>query len=217
MGVKDDVAATLQNMGKLELVKGNLQKAEQHYREALTIQKAIGDGGGEAGSQVGLARIRIEQKEFVAARAELGSTLAEFQKDTDTDSEARVHALLARCFFGENNVGAAQQEIRAAQELAGHGGSKSLRYEVGITAARIEATQDPSDALEKLRDFESDARHTGMPGYGLEARLAIAQIEIARGKKALGQADLDTVKHEASAKGFGLIAQRASESASSIL
>jgi hypothetical protein len=48
-----------------------------------------------------------------------------------------------------------------------------------------------------------------MPGFELQARLAIAEIELADGKAAIAHRELEDVQREAATKGFGLIEQQA--------
>jgi hypothetical protein len=94
------------------------------------------------------------------------------------------------------------------------GVARTVRYAVEIAAALVQAAGPPTlqaQAVQNLTNTKQDAEKTGMAAYKLEASLALAQIETARGEKMAGRRDLELVGREASAKGFGLIAKKASQ------
>ena len=64
-------------------------------------------------------------------------------------------------------------------------------------------------AAESLAQIVDDTSNTGSIESQLEARLALGQLEIARGNRSTGLAQIAAVQEDASAKGLGLIARRA--------
>ncbi len=68
--------------------------------------------------------------------------------------------------------------------------------------------------MESLQKVALDAKKAGMPGFELQARLAIGEIQLADGKAAIARKELEDVQREAAAKGFGLVEQRAAAKAS---
>jgi len=90
---------------------------------------------------------------------------------------------------------------------------RSLRYGALIASARVQAATGPQAKLaqpvESLQKVALDAKKAGMPGFELQARLAIAEIELADGKATIAHKEFEDVQREAVAKGFGLVQQRA--------
>jgi hypothetical protein len=67
--------------------------------------------------------------------------------------------------------------------------------------------------VESLQKIARDAKRAGMPGFELQARLAIGEIELADGNASIARKELDDVQREAGARGFKLIEQRAAKTA----
>ncbi len=214
MGDKQDIAATLQGMADVDIARNNLSAAQAKYNQALALQRQVGDSSGAALSQVGLAVLLLEQnKNLAEAKGKLSAAAAEFQREKDTVNEARARALLARC-LADGNDPAAPTEIRSAERLIEQGAAKNVRYQVLLVAARIQAaggSNARAEALQKLKIVRQQTRESGMFNCELEARLAIARIELAQGRRPLARADLDALKKDARARGFGLIVQKAGQ------
>jgi tetratricopeptide (TPR) repeat protein len=212
MGAQTDVAGTIQSLGDLALVQGNLDSAKKSYQQALAMQKKLGDNGGAALSQIGLAKILFEQKMYAEAAASLNNTLPALQEERDFGHEAVVHTLLTDCFLQQNDFNSAQREIQAAGKSVTNGVPISVRFVVEIAAARVQAAGGMrAQAAQSLQNTQRDAQKTGMVLYQLEASLALAEIDIARGQKVSGLSSLAAIRKEALAKGFGLIAQHAAQ------
>ena len=73
-------------------------------------------------------------------------------------------------------------------------------------AARLGRLPTPEAALEQVI---AQAGQAGLLGPQLEARLALGEIEIVRGRAAKGRARLEALQQEAQALGYGLIARKA--------
>jgi hypothetical protein len=86
----------------------------------------------------------------------------------------------------------------------------SVRLSVAITAASILAAQ--SSAAKPLKDFEDiilAARNAGLKHLELEARLALAEVELTAGRRQAGLQRLQLLETEALTRGFKYIADRA--------
>ena len=91
-----------------------------------------------------------------------------------------------------------------------------LRMESAILAARVEGlTSAPTSNLAartastQLASLISEARKAGYVGEELDARLAVAEIEMKSGATASARSHLIALEKDARAKGFGLVAQKA--------
>ena len=93
---------------------------------------------------------------------------------------------------------------------------RHARWQTAIAAARI-ATAENKVALsaagiaarKELATIITKSRALGYMGIELEARLALAEIEMKTGQTTAGHAHLTTIEADAKAKGYNLIARKA--------
>ena len=80
-----------------------------------------------------------------------------------------------------------------------------------IAKARIDAASGKNeDAMKGLTSVAKEAHAAGLVAIEFEARLALGEVERKAGQTAKAQATLNALAQEAKAKGFNLIAAKAS-------
>jgi hypothetical protein len=91
-----------------------------------------------------------------------------------------------------------------------------MRCQAAITAARIETAEknvahpaDADAARKELTTIITKSRELGYFGIELDARLALAEIEMKSGQMVAGRAHLITIEADAKAKSYNLIARKA--------
>ncbi len=214
LGAKSQMATTLDSLADLEVARANFSDAEQLYRQAMTIQQQLGEKGSVATSQTGLANILLEKGQAQPAETALRTAIAELHAEKDAEDEATARLVLARALLAQKKMVEAEKEIDAARSLSSGGSSRTQQYDVAITAARAKATAGGAPAgatLEALQTVVREARRIGMPAAEFEARLAWAEIALARGDRTRARSEMNLVQKEASAKGFLLIARTAAK------
>jgi eukaryotic-like serine/threonine-protein kinase len=219
LGDKSDTASILDSLADLLVAQANLQEAEQDYGEALSIQQAMGAKGAVATSRMGLATVALERNDPAQAETAARTSVEVFHSEKDTADEIMARVVLARSLLAQNRLPDAQKEMNSAIALVTDALQGNVRYSALILSERLRATLDGKSngarAIESLRKIARDAEKSGMPGFDLEARLAIGEIESDGGRKPPGRAELDLVQKEAQARGFSLIAQKAARPADS--
>ena len=79
-----------------------------------------------------------------------------------------------------------------------------------IAKARIDAASEKTEeALKELATVEKDANAARLVAIEFEARLALGETEIKAGQAAKGRSTLSAFAREATAKGFNLMATKA--------
>ncbi|MBZ5609831.1 MAG: tetratricopeptide repeat protein [Acidobacteriia bacterium] len=212
LGAKSQMATTLDSLGDLQVARANLSEAEQSYREAMAIQQELGDKGSVAMSQTGLANVLLEKSQASQAESTVRAAIAELHAEKDAEGETAARLVLARALLAQKNLAEADKEISTARALSAGASSRTQQYDVAILSARARAaagTGTLTKALESLQAVVREAKSTGMPGSELEARLALGELELARGDRARAQAELSAVQKQASDKGYLLIAKKA--------
>jgi eukaryotic-like serine/threonine-protein kinase len=214
IGNKGLTGYALYLLGEVLVVQGNLQAAGQRHTEALALRKEIGDQRGIADSKLALASLSIETGQFAAAEAAALEGVTGFHKQNATDNEALARAVLARAQLAQGKTAAATEGSGQALALAQKSEDTTVRLTVAIEAARIRAASgnqaDVTESVNVLKKAMTDATKEGLTGLLLQARLALGEVEITHGDRASGRSRLVVVQKDATAKGFLLVARKAS-------
>jgi tetratricopeptide (TPR) repeat protein/TolB-like protein len=214
IGHRSLIGYALYLLGEVHIVQGDLQAARQRHTEALALRKEISDQRAIADSELALASLSIEAEQFAAAESAARARVEAFHKAGATDNEALARAVLARAQLAQGKIAEATAASSQAVALAQKTEDTTVRLTVAIEAARVRAASgnraDVADATKVLKDAVADATKEGLTGLLLQARLALGQVEIAHGDRASGRSRLVVVRKEATAKGFVLVARKAS-------
>jgi ATP/maltotriose-dependent transcriptional regulator MalT len=211
VGNQSGLAYALFVRGEILTAQGRLDEARKAHEEALAIRTRLGEHLRVPDSILVLATLSIEEghpAEGERHAREIRDQLLK-QKEPRTGRLATADAALARSLLAQGRIAEAGKEISSAEALASAAENPRLRFEIGITAARILAAQGNREAAEKLQPVAAESAKLGFVGYQLEARLALGEMEMKFGPSTLGPADLATLEKHAAAKGFLLIARKA--------
>ena len=210
-------AYALHSIGEVMLAEGDLVGARKALEEALSIRQKDEDKTKVAETELLLADLSLEQGHDAAeTEAVAKRTIEDFRNAKASEDEAEGWNLLARALFAERRFDEAKQGSREALSLSQKMHNLQLRMESAILAARVEGlTSAPTSNLAartastQLASLISEARKAGYVGEELDARLAVAEIEMKSGATASARSHLIALEKDARAKGFGLVAQKA--------
>jgi tetratricopeptide (TPR) repeat protein len=194
-------------MGDLEMTQDNLDSAEKHYREALTIRTQIGEQGGIATSRFSLANLALEKGDANTAVDLARQAIEEFHNEHNPDQEAMTRAVLLRALLARGELAAAQNEEGNIRRLRIQDQSGEIAVE--IAEARLTAANGSREnAIRQLKKVGDRARDLRLPASEYEARLARLELET-KGQAPAAYSELERLKQEAQARGFRLIAHKA--------
>jgi tetratricopeptide (TPR) repeat protein len=205
---KGAVARSLASIGLVQMAQGRLPEAKETYEQALALQADVGD-------KVGIGRILYFQGTLAlhegrpsGAQALLRKAAEQFRELKASDDEAAALSMLARALLAEQKTREAERASVEALRLMHDSRNRVAIYEVGLGAARVEATTGKrAAAIARLNTLLTDTR--SYLGLELETLLALGEIEIASGQIAQGRSRLDSVEQQARSKGLLLIANQA--------
>jgi eukaryotic-like serine/threonine-protein kinase len=195
----------------------DFQGARKLFEEALSVQTAANKKRSVADIEVSLAELSLEEGRSSAEQeAVIRKAIAVFQQQKANDSEAQAWCLLARDFTAHGNVAAAQDAMQHARVLASKSQNLEVRWRTSIIAARV-ATADkdavhsaPGIAARKaLVEVIAKSHQQGYGIVELDARLALAEIEMKAGQTAEARIHLAAIQAEAKTKGYNLVARKA--------
>jgi eukaryotic-like serine/threonine-protein kinase len=181
--------------------------------ESLEIAKRFHSTFGAALLHSGLAETSLEEERPSEAGNMATISMQEAQAAGEVTWVNDAHALLAQALLVQGQIPEAKKEI---EQALSHVAEIQWwhRMRILVIAARVRdasgETADIAEATKDLRAILDEARKKNAPQIQFEARLALGEIELASGNPEAGRAGLMTLAKDARAKGFLLIARKAS-------
>ncbi len=210
-------AYSLWELGGLLLQEADFSDARKMYEHSLAIRTAAGDKIPLAETQLALADLSLEEAHSPAEEeAVVRQSLEVFQTQKVRDDETGAWCVLARVLIAQGKAAAAKEAMQHARSLAAKSENPEIRWQTAITVARIETAGKDSahsataaEARKELAAIITKSRELGYMGTELDARLALAEVEMKAGQTIAGRAHLTAIESEAKAKGYNLVARKA--------
>jgi DNA-binding winged helix-turn-helix (wHTH) protein/tetratricopeptide (TPR) repeat protein/TolB-like protein len=204
-------------LGSLLLQATDFSGARKMYEQALAMRTPIGEKIPTAEAQLALADLSLEEARSPAEQeTAMRQAIQVFQTQKARDDEIQAWCVLARALLAQGRAADAKGAVQRARSLAAKSQNPNTRWQAAITAARIETAEKnvahsaAADAARKaLATIITKSRETGYFGIELDARLALAEIEMKSGQMVAGRAHLATIEADAKAKSYNLIARKA--------
>jgi tetratricopeptide (TPR) repeat protein len=204
-------------LGNLLLEEADFTGSRKMYEQALALRTAAGEKLTIAETQLALADLSLEEARSPAEQeAVVRQALEVFQTQKVRDDETQAWCVLARALLAQGKAGAAKDAMQHARSLAAKSQNPEIRWRTAITAARIETAGNnvarsaaAIAARKELAAIMTKSRELGYQGIELDARLALAEIEMKTGQITAGRAYLTVIESDAKAKGYNLIARKA--------
>ena len=169
-------------LGRVEADAANYEAAEQHYGQAVTLLRALGDQSGVADALRGLGVIRLFQGELVEAERLVSDALASFVAAGDRRGEAWAQQNLAMiAFFHGANTDAEERLLQSADLFGEIGDWGGVGWALGMLAF-VRFNQGELDEAERLaHQISVEAGETGSRWAEGMMEVLLADIAIWRG------------------------------------
>lgn len=206
---KSDAAYALMGLGNIEVRAADFAAAHKDFDEALSIRNELAVKTDIATTQLAIAELTSEEGHPDAAEKLARDARDEFQKAQKKDDQVTAAAALIRILLEQGKKQDAAQEAAKAAPLAARSQNLSVQLAFAIARARSDAASGKASAAAALRPLLTRATKAGYSGDELEIRLALE--EMAKSDKSPARhSRLDQLQRDAKAKGFELIARKAS-------
>jgi DNA-binding winged helix-turn-helix (wHTH) protein/tetratricopeptide (TPR) repeat protein/TolB-like protein len=203
-------AEALLGLGATLLREGDPTAARTAYGDSLALRNEIGEKAGISETRVALAELAIEEGHPADAAESAREARKEFHEEKQSDDELIASAVLAKALLVQSQAGEAQKVVDGAAALHAKCQNRGVSLKFAITAARVNAASGKLvEAKSGLQQALRQATETGSLPYELEARLALATIEMNSGNATSGQGHLRELARSAASKGFRAIARDA--------
>jgi len=217
IGDQDSSAYATWSLGNLLLQEADFSGARKMYEQALALRTTAGDKLSMAETQLRLAELSLEEEHSpVEQEAAVRKALEVFQKQKARDDETQAWCLLARALLAQGKAATAKEAMQHAQSLAAKSQNPEIRWRTAIAGARIEsAEKDAAHSAagiatrKELAATITKSQEMHYQGIALDARLALAEIEMKAGQITAGRAHLAMIEADAKAKGYNLVARKA--------
>jgi tetratricopeptide (TPR) repeat protein len=217
VGDQDFSAYAMWSLGSLLLQEADFSGSRKMYEQSLALRTSAGEKLTIAETQLALADLSLEEARPPAEQeTSVRRALEVFQTQKMRDDETEAWCILARALLAQGKAAAAREAMQHARSLAAKSQNPETRWQTAITAARVETTENNvahsaagSSARKELADIITKSRQLGFMGIELDARLALAEIEMKTGQTTAGRAHLTAIEADAKAKGYNLVARKA--------
>jgi tetratricopeptide (TPR) repeat protein len=213
-GDLSSAAYSMGSLGGLLLLEADFAGARKMLEQALAVRTSAGEKITISETQLELADLSLEEaRSPVEQEAAVRQVLDVFQKQKARDDEIRAWCVLSRALLAEGKAAEAKETAQHAQALAAKSQNPEIRWGAAIMGARIEGT---IAARKELAAVIAKSQELGYRLVELDARLALAELEMKGGLTAEGRAHLTAIKASAKAKGYNLVARKASSLAAEL-
>jgi len=155
--------------------------------------------------------LSMEEGHPADAEVALRKWKEQFHKEKQADDELAADVGLIQALLAQGKLADAKLEIERAEPLATKSQNRLAQLQFALASARVlVASGHPESSRPKLEEILKQVREHGYLGMEFECRLALAELEKTSGHAAAAQAQLTPLEKTAKAKGFGLIARKAS-------
>jgi eukaryotic-like serine/threonine-protein kinase len=216
-GDQSTSANAMLSLGSVLLQEADFSGTRKMYEQALAIRTTAGDKLTIAETELALADLSLEEGHSpIEQVAAVRQVLEVFQQQKARDDETQAWCMLARALLAEGKGAEAKEAMQHARALAAKSQDPAIRWQTAIAAARIDTAEkeagDSAYAIAARKDLVAiiaKSREMGYRGIELDARLALAEIEMKARQMAAGRAQLAAIETDAKAKGYNLIARKA--------
>jgi eukaryotic-like serine/threonine-protein kinase len=206
-GDQGSSAYSMWSLGGLLLLEADFKGARKMLEQALAIRTSAGEKITISETQLELANLSLEEtRSPVEQEAAVRQVLDVFQKQKARDDEIRAWCVLSRALLAEGKVAEAKETVQHARALAATSQNPEIRWGAAISAARVEGV---IVARKELAAVIAKSQELGYLLVELDARLALAELEMKAGQTAEARAHLTAIEANAKAKRYNLVARKA--------
>jgi tetratricopeptide (TPR) repeat protein/TolB-like protein len=204
---KYTTVTALTRLCQLVADQGDVAAGLKSCEEALTISRSMVPKGREGITLLAMAEISLDRGAPDAAEKYARDALESLLKEQNPNTQAHAYVVLAQSYVAGNKMAEARETLEQAK--ARQTETASLQRQVMMVAVQTDAARSPGDAIKQLQTIADESVKSGSIRTAFEARLLQAQIEVRSGQLATGRRHLASVKKDAAAKGFMLLADKA--------
>ena len=207
----DVQAYVFSGMGDVAMSRGDLAAARTSYQAALQLRKAIGEKQAVAETELTIARLELEEGRVADGEVAARRCRDQFKQEQQQDDELDASTVLIYALLAQQKISEAQRELEQERAWAEKSHNLSLRLQFQLVASQTDlAMKQFDDARTLLNASLREARTHKLMQPQYEAELGLAELDKLSGRPAIATKEFIALETNARAKGYGLIARKAS-------
>lgn len=164
-----------------------------------------------AEAELFLAELACDSNQGATAERFAQDAVQEFQKEKESDAQILALTFLSRALLPQGKIGETEGAVAKAKILSANSSDIATRLVFEVDNAYVLAAARDFNGAENLaKTAYAEANKLGFVQTQLEASLALGKIEMTGPNPAAGRVLLQQLAKDARARGFALIARKAS-------
>ena len=210
LGEKNRVALVQNRLAMVMLWQGKTSQAASTMESSLAIAREVGEANVIAEMYENQAYIQMEENPAKAASSALAA-MERHKANGDRHGVAMDSAILAQVLLLQGQIPESEAALDQAFQILGPNPAGELGIQMFVVRGQLHAHEGQLKAARMdLTQAIMRARNLGADSVGMEARLAMAELEM-RSRDKNARHDVDAVLRDASKRGFGLITSQAAK------
>jgi len=194
---------------RLLFVRGTFEESRREAELALKLSQELNQDTATEQRRLLLAQLDVEENRPQAAAETLRKSLAYFASKKEQASQVEARAILMQALLAMP-IADAKNELVALAKAVPETQNQAAKLTANLQLARARAAfGDKKGAHELLTDVISQSQRMGQTLLLLEAKLALAKIEMQPGRNPATLAQIEQIAQQADALGLKLIASKA--------
>jgi DNA-binding winged helix-turn-helix (wHTH) protein/Flp pilus assembly protein TadD len=199
----------LLGLGEVYFARCDVKKARAYLGESLQVRERLHEAGTSAETSLALAEVDLQEEKFGDARRRARSAADEFAKERQADQEMVAEAILGEALAGEGRLPEALSAGDSVTKQLSASENKDSQIDAKLHLSKIqEAAGRDDDAWRILQSVVVDSTNCGYSLHLLEAKLFLARLKL-RTAGVGAELEIASIRNEAQARGFLLIAKKA--------
>jgi tetratricopeptide (TPR) repeat protein/DNA-binding winged helix-turn-helix (wHTH) protein len=217
LGSRNRQALALAGLGRVLRLEGQFTEAQAEETEAVRILEEVGNKTEAERVRTATAELLMDQGKIADAELMVRKSARVLEEKKALRSAALAKLLLAETLLRRGQTGEAEKIAGQVAVAANLGQDQEVKLRSEMVMAQIDGRDDSraanlSDSINRLDRVARWANAASLVGIAFEARLIAAELQMKRGEREAGRANLMGLENECSKAGFVLIARRASAS-----
>src|SRR5262249_28443604 len=217
LGSRNRQALALAGLARVRQLEGQSAEAQSEETEAVEILEDVGNKTEAERGRTAMAKLLLDEGKVADAELIVRKSARTLEEKKALRSAALAQLLLAQTLLERGQIGEAEKIAGQVAKAANFGQDHevTLRSEM-VTAQVIGAgagnASNLRDSINRLDRVTRAANASSLVGIAFEARLIAAELQMTRGEKEAGRANLMALENDCNKAGYTGIAKRASAS-----
>jgi DNA-binding winged helix-turn-helix (wHTH) protein/tetratricopeptide (TPR) repeat protein len=217
LGSRNRQALALAGLARVHQLEGQSAQAQSEESEAVEILEQVGNKTEVERVRTAAAELLLGEGKVADAELIVRKSARTLEEKKALRSAALANLLLAQTLLKRDQIDEAEQIAGRVAIAANLGQDQEVKLRSEMVMAQIIAadrSRAPNlpDSINRLDRVARTANASSLVGIAFEARLIAAELQMNRGERKVGRANLMALENDSNKAGFAIIARRASAS-----